>query len=106
MRAGAKLPHFLWVEIYKAAVYLNNRTPKYHLRWQTPYESFYTYLAYRDGILVKDRKPSQAHLRAYGCKAFAMTADAHERRNRRQKLNPKAWIGYLVGYNSTNIYRV
>ena len=106
MRAGAKLPHFLWVEIYKAAVYLNNRTPKYHLRWQTPYESFYTYLVYRDGIVVKDRKPSQAHLRAYGCKAFAMTADAHERKNRRQKLNPKAWIGYLVGYNSTNIYRV
>ncbi|GAB1319504.1 putative retrotransposon HobS hobase [Madurella fahalii] len=35
-----------------------------------------------------------------------MSADAQEKRKRRQKLNPKAWIGYLVGYNSTNIYRV
>ena len=35
-----------------------------------------------------------------------MTTDAQLKRNRRQKLNPKAWIGYLVGYNSTNIYRI
>ena len=28
MRGEAKLPAFLWVEIYKTAVYLNNRTPK------------------------------------------------------------------------------
>ncbi|KAJ8129613.1 hypothetical protein O1611_g4017 [Lasiodiplodia mahajangana] len=106
MRMGAKLPSFLWVETYKAAVYLHNRTPKYQLFWQSPYETFYTYLAYRDGIVVQDRKPQQAHLRAYGCKAFAMSADALEKRKRLQKLNPKAWIGYLVGYNSTNIYRI
>ncbi|KAL8376599.1 hypothetical protein RB595_007616 [Gaeumannomyces hyphopodioides] len=29
MKAGAKLPSFLWVEIYRTAVYLYNRTPKY-----------------------------------------------------------------------------
>jgi hypothetical protein len=28
------------------------------------------------------------------------------KKDRAQKLNPKAWIGYLVGYNSTNIYRI
>jgi hypothetical protein len=28
IRGEAKLPAFLWVEIYKTAVYLNNRTPK------------------------------------------------------------------------------
>jgi hypothetical protein len=106
MRAAAKFPSFLWVEIFKSAVYLYNRTPKYLLLWQTPYEAFYTYLAYRDGIVVKDRKPRQAHLRAYGCKVFAMSADALGKKKRLQKLNPKAWIGYLVGYNSTNIYRV
>jgi len=45
-------------------------------------------------------------LRVFGCKAFAMTANALKKTNRLQRLNPKAWIGYLVGYNSTNVYRI
>jgi hypothetical protein len=106
MRAAAKLPHFLWTEIVRAAIYLNNRTPKYLIFWQSPYESFYSYLAFRDGIVVKDRKPDQTHLRAYGCKAYAMYTEAMAKKNRLLKLKPKAWIGYLVGYNSTNIYRI
>ncbi|KAH7471650.1 hypothetical protein FOMA001_g13746 [Fusarium oxysporum f. sp. matthiolae] len=106
MRAGAKLPSFLWVEIWRAAVYLYNRTPKYIYNWKTPYERFYTYFAFRDGVVVTERKPDQTHLRVYGCKAFAMTTDALKKKNRRQRLNPRGWIGYLVGYNSTNTYRV
>ncbi|KJZ70650.1 hypothetical protein HIM_09970 [Hirsutella minnesotensis 3608] len=57
-----KLPTDLWVEITKAATYLNNRTPKYRIRWKTPYERLYGH------------KPAQEHLRAYGCKVFAMTS--------------------------------
>ena len=64
--------------------------------------------------MVEDRKPSQAHLRAYGCKAFALTKAARTGKNKKPdgieewnpKLNSKAWIGYLVGYNSTNIFRI
>ncbi|KHO10663.1 hypothetical protein MAA_11714 [Metarhizium robertsii ARSEF 23] len=106
MRAGAKLPQYLWVEIYRCAVYLYNRTPKYIYNWRTPYERLHTIVARRDGVITEGRKPYQAHLRVYGCKAFAMTPDALARRNKRQRLNPRAWIGYLVGYQSTNIYRV
>lgn len=106
MRAGAKLPRYLWVEIYRCAVYLYNRTPKYIYNWRTPYDRLHTYIAHRDGIVVEDRKPYQAHLRVYGCKAFAMTPDALAGNNKRQRLNPRAWIGYLVGYQATNIYRV
>jgi Reverse transcriptase (RNA-dependent DNA polymerase) len=106
MRGGAKLPHFLWTEIVRTAVYLYNRTPKYLYNWKSPYERFFTFLSYRDGIVVSERKPQQAHLRVFGCKAFAMTAEAQLKKNRRQRLNPKAWIGFLVGYNSTNIYRI
>ncbi|RYP32481.1 hypothetical protein DL768_011137 [Monosporascus sp. mg162] len=106
MRSGAKLPSFLIVYIFKAAVYLYNRTPKYALFWQSPYEVYYTYLAYRDGVAVLDRKPQQAHLRVYGCMAYAMTAAAMKKEQRLQKLNPKAWIGFLVGYRSTNIYEI
>ena len=35
-----------------------------------------------------------------------MTVDAMLKRKRLDRLKPKAWIGYLVGYSSTNIYKV
>lgn len=76
MRVGARLPEHLWVEIYRAAVYLHNRTPKYIYSWRTPYDGFHTFLAHRDGVVVENRKPYQAHLRVYGCKAYAMTREA------------------------------
>ncbi|KJZ72743.1 hypothetical protein HIM_07935 [Hirsutella minnesotensis 3608] len=88
------LPAQLWSEIVKTAVYLNNRTPKYRLRWKSPYERLYK------------RKPAQEHLRVYGCKAFAMTPAAQKKTNRLKKLDPRAWIGYLIGYTSSNVYRV
>jgi hypothetical protein len=56
--------------------------------------------------VAKERKPQQAHLRVYGCKAFVMSPEAHTKKDRKQRFNPKAWVGYLVGYNSTNIYRI
>jgi len=89
-----ELPTQLWREIVKAAVYLNNRTPKYNKGWKSPYERFF------------GRKPAQEHLKAYGCKAFAMTTDAKKKANRLKRLNPKAWIGYLLGYTSSNTYRI
>ncbi|KJZ70533.1 hypothetical protein HIM_10077 [Hirsutella minnesotensis 3608] len=106
MRTGARLPNYLWVEIFKAAVYIYNRTPIYIHKWQSPYDRFFTFLASRDGVTNRHYKPDQGHLRVYGCKAFAMTKDAMAGRKRRQKLNPRAWIGYIVGYQSTNIYRI
>ncbi|RYP53280.1 hypothetical protein DL770_010999 [Monosporascus sp. CRB-9-2] len=106
MRKGAKLPHFLWVEIYRAAVYLYNRTPKYMFNWLTPYERFHTYQMYREGMMVTDRKPHLGHLRVYGYKAYALTKSVQRKQNRKRKLDPKAWIGYLVGYQSSNIYRI
>ena len=35
-----------------------------------------------------------------------MTSDAQLKKKRLNKLDPRAHIGYLVGYNSTNIYRI
>jgi hypothetical protein len=35
-----------------------------------------------------------------------MTNDTMEKKDRLHKLKPNAWIGYLVGYESMNIYRV
>ena len=55
---------------------------------------------------IEHKRPDQSHLRAYGCKAFAMTTDALKKTSRLQRFKPNAWIGYLVGYDSTNVYRV
>ncbi|KAL6362809.1 hypothetical protein LRP88_04119 [Fusarium phalaenopsidis] len=106
LRAGARFPHFLWVEIYRAAVYLYNRTPRRINNWDTPYTWFHTAIAQRDGHGQERKVPYLGHLRTYGSKAFAITQDALKGRNKRQRLNPRAWIGYLVGYQSTNIYRI
>ena len=35
-----------------------------------------------------------------------MTSDAQLKKKRLSKLDPRAYIGYFVGYNSTNIYRI
>jgi hypothetical protein len=43
MRVGARLPHALWPEIGKIAVYLYNRTPNYgnsDIRWKSFYTRF------------------------------------------------------------------
>ncbi len=106
MREGSKLPSYLWPIITSAAVYLYNRTPKRMQQWKSPYERFYTHIAQQEGAVAEPRKPDQTHLRAYGCKAFAMTPTAQKREQRLQRFNPKAWIGYLVRYKSSNIFRV
>jgi hypothetical protein len=45
-------------------------------------------------------------LRAFGCKAYAITSDAQLKKNRLQRLALKAWIGYLLGYRSSNNYKI
>ncbi|HEY9845481.1 MAG TPA: hypothetical protein V6D03_04725, partial [Candidatus Caenarcaniphilales bacterium] len=106
MRLDANLSWELWPEVTRAAVYLYNRTPNYANNWKTPYEVFFTRVALNNGIVTSIRKPNLTHLKAYGCKAFAMTDDTHRGISRLQRLDPKAWIGYLVGYRSSNIFRI
>jgi transposase InsO family protein len=105
MRIGANFPHDLWKETVNSGAYLHNRTPKESLGWKTPYEVFYAYTAKLAG-LDENKKPQLAHLRAYGCRAYAMTEDAQLKKRRLWKLDPRAHIGYLVGYDSTNIFRI
>src|ERR1700722_17614733 len=69
--------------------------------WISLYKRFYTYLANR-----RLRKPQLAHLKAYGCRAYAIILDAQLKKKRLSKLDPRAHISYLISYNSTNIYRI
>jgi len=47
-----------------------------------------------------------AHLKAYGYRAYIITSDAQLKKKRLSKLDLWAYISYLIGYNSTNIYRI
>ena len=90
LRIAAHLPANMWPEIICAAGYLNNRTPKRQLAWKTPIET------------LTGQKPDLGHLRVYGCRAYPL----NKKIPRKQKLEPRAFIGYLVGYDSTNIFKI
>ena len=60
----------------------------------------------RIGQVIDHRKPDQIYLRVYRCKAYTLTTDALKKTHWLQHMNLKAWIGYLIGYNSTNIYHI
>ena len=86
---SANLPDFLWVEIAKAAVYLHNRSPRYQYYWKSPYERFFTYMANKE-VPGSVKKPDQAHLRTYSCKAYIMTTKAMKKEHKLDRLKPKA----------------
>ena len=90
MALEALLPSNLWPETVICASYITNRTPVCQLGWKTPFE------------IVHGSKPSYAHLHIFGCRAYAL--DKHVAKT--NKLSPRAHIGHLVGYDSTNIFRV
>lgn len=90
MRLEANLPASLWPELAKTAAYLLNRTPTKALRWKTPMEA------------LTGRKPTLRHLRTIGCKAYVLRRDLP----RKDKLEARAFKGYLLGYDSRKIWRV
>jgi hypothetical protein len=73
----------------RTAAYLHNRTPRKALGWKTPYEA------------LTKQKPDLSHLHVFGCRSYPHIKNIP----RKQKLEPRAHLGYLVDYDSTNIYR-
>src|ERR1700726_927994 len=74
--------------------------------WRPRKRQIDDFYSYQSILQSQSKRPIQAHLRAYACKAFAMTTSAQKKAHRLRRLDPKAWIGYLIGYNSSNIYRI
>ena len=107
MRLSGRLPHALWKDIVAAATYLYIRTPRYSLGWKSPYEAFHEYVMNAQGV-TGPRKPILHHLKAYGCKCYVLIKSKGDPDypGKLQKLHPRAHIGFLVGYESTNIYRI
>lgn len=92
---GAKLPIDLWPEFAIAAGYLLNRTPTKQLDWKSPFE----YLRIDLGQPPKDEL---SHLKVYGCKAYPRVPNIPKG----NKMDERAEVGYLMGYESRNIFRI
>jgi hypothetical protein len=90
LRISSGLPKALTNELAVAAVQLLNTTPIESLRWKTPHE------------VIFNTKPSVAHYLPIGCRAYVYRRDLKAV----DKTEPRAHIGYLVGYDSSNIYCV
>jgi hypothetical protein len=90
IRINGRLPMELSNECCMVAVYLLNRTSVETLGWKTLYE------------VVRGHKPLAAHLNVVGAQAYVL----NNKLKRGEKLASCAPIGQLVGYDSTNIYRV
>lgn len=96
LKGQFNVPDMLWSEIFATAGYILNRSPTRSLGMKTPLGYLKEYLG------ETNPEPSTAHLRPYGCKAYALIKN----RPKLDKLQPRAEIGFLVGYESTNIFRI
>src|ERR1700684_2188175 len=96
MRIEAKLPENLWPEFFKSAVYITNRTPTKQLGWLTPIETLHRELN------RPNPRPAGAHLHILSSRVYVLI----NKIPKKAKLSPRAMIGYLVGYDSTNIFRI
>ena len=98
MLHDAMLSYVYWGEAIMTACYIRNRSPTRSLLNTslgaiTPYEGWF-------GI---GNKPSIAHLRVFGCKAYAHVPDA-----KRKKLDSKSVECIFIGYDihNTHAYRL
>ena len=83
----------LQLEFIKTASYLLNYTLVRNNFQKTLYE------------IVTGKKPKHSHLYLLGYKAYVLNHDLLKK-ERRNKLYPRAYIGYLVEYDSTYIQRI
>jgi predicted Kef-type K+ transport protein len=90
LRISSGLPKALTNELAVAAVQLLNTTLVELLRWKTPHK------------VIFNTKLSVAHYSLIGCRAYVYRRDIKAA----DKTKPRAHIGYLVGYDLSNIYRV
>ncbi|KAJ5827623.1 hypothetical protein N7447_001845 [Penicillium robsamsonii] len=96
-----KLPKELWPYFAGAAVWMLNRTPTYiasENRWIIPWEEV------RKEFLKGAIPPriNLAKVRLYGSLAYCRI----EHQVKSDKMNPRAEVGFLVGYVASNIYQI
>ena len=107
MQLSAQLPSELWPETWQAAAYLHNRSPRKDNLWKSPLELFTKWLRGngRDVPEVLD-KPDLSNLYTYGCRAYPLKESIRDTKTVAQKTSSRTHLGYLVGYEARNIFRI
>ena len=90
MLRSSSAPPELWGEAVLAAAHIRNRLPTSTLNGKTPHEAW------------TGKKPTVAHIRKWGCKVYRHI----NKTTGRKKLDDKSMVGFLVGYERGNIYRI
>jgi transposase InsO family protein len=90
MLDAAEAPIELWAEAILAACHIRNRLPSRSLDGKSPHEAW------------TGMKPTIGHIRKFGCAVYRHI----NKKTGRKKLHKKSMLGYLVGYDSTGIYRI
>jgi hypothetical protein len=115
MQLGANLPEELWPECTTAAIYLYNRSPLASKAMRSPNEVlhtwFRTYFRWYDPAtvtkLTMDLRPDWSGIYVYGCRAYPLVREREAGKHKRAfKVKARAHVGYLVGYEASNIYRI
>jgi hypothetical protein len=96
LKLSGGLPDNVSAEYYITAGYLLNRIPTRRIGYRTPIGGFL------EKIGDANWKPNRVQIRVFGCRAYTH----NQTRNKLDKLDPKAHIGWLVGYESSNIWRI
>src|SRR5258707_15132093 len=94
-----QVPGYLWREIFISMIQITNRTATVSLDDIPLYEEFMNSVRPN-----RNHNPFLGHLRTLGCKTYVLIPK--ENRLRSRKLDPRAEIGILVGYEGEHIYRV
>ena len=90
MLDAAGAPVELWAEAILTACHIRNRLPSRSLNGMSPHEAW------------TGQKPRVGHIRKFGCLVYRHI----NKKTGRKKLHRKSMKGYLVGYESTGIYRI
>ncbi|RYC53684.1 hypothetical protein CHU98_g12525, partial [Xylaria longipes] len=115
MLRGAGLPERLWPEAVHAAAWLHNRSPSEAHDLRAPGEVLLTWFRqyfrwYLPELIVSrkiDLRPDWSLIWIFGCRAYPVEKDRLAGRHKRAyKVNWRAHIGYLVGYQASNLYRI
>ncbi|TPX13082.1 uncharacterized protein E0L32_006508 [Thyridium curvatum] len=108
MLFDAGLPTDLASEAYKAATYLYNRSPRRANGWKSPEETIRQWCQ-ENGHWIPGglNQPDLSHIKEYGSKAHCLKDEYHNATiSTKAKHQPRTEIGYLVGYEDTNIWRI
>jgi hypothetical protein len=93
LKLSGRLPNNILVEYYISARYLLNRIPTKRIRYRTLIGGFLEEMG------DTNWKPNRVQIRVFGCRVYIH----NHTRNKLNKLDPKAYIGWLVSYESLNI---